>query len=946
MKTKSRLGSLDVRAILLELRPALEGAHLQNIYDIDSRTYLLKFAKKASKTLVLLESGVRLHSTKYGREDSNTFPSAFAAKLRKHLRDRRLTRCEQIGFDRVVHFEFGHESRPELTLHLFLELYALGNLILTDSSIKVIALLRQVVIKDRDSGESRCVLAVGDVYQQDALGTGGCLTLNPCQSSDMVASSSEGTKTMMRRCFPLFPPFLIEKCLAAATADPSTNSPVAIGNRIVHQLNSPQSRYAGQVVTDGQKWVDFYPNVIAGPEEEPSKDAPSPTATRGAVHFATFNEATDEYFYRMEQERLVERKRQQEEAVDKKFHAIKAEQEARITSLQERARDCLLKARLIEENIKLVEDACLVINTGLQNDLGWQDLQSLIVAERARGQPIAAAIRSLKLHQGLIELDLPCQQQSVPVDIDIRLGGFANSTRYYDLRKATLDKLERTRAAFEQAMRSAEAKVKADSKRERRRTQHLVAKRKPFWFEKFNWFLSSDRYLVLSGRDMHQNEYLVKRLLKPGDAYVHADLTGASSVIVKNHRWHEGASEEGQSLPPPEIPHRTLTEAGAFSLCFSKAWEAKIVTSAWWVRAEQVSKTAPSGEYLATGSFMIRGKKSFLPPAQLALGFGFMFLLDEESTGRHRTARLEREALYEQQSHDAKDSTPVEEATAKFLQHLSVSSPILEEGEEQGEIVVSETLATSKKSQAAARQNKGATAKGTATAQQQQQQQNIAPGKGNKTRGKHGKQRKLKEKYKDQDEEERQARMQLLHGLKPADRTDSLSMPRPEAPKSVALPNKTPLAPAASLPSSDGCGRNGVASLDTEQELNSSIIPATNEEDPIGPSELSVIDCLTGRPAEQDVLTGAIAVAAPFMVTQHYKYRVKLMPGNLKRGSAAKTCLSLIFSEHRASMTVRERELIRAVPDTELNTTMPSKVRIAASGVELSKVKRASKQKK
>jgi hypothetical protein len=38
-----------------------------------------------------------------------------------------------------------------------------------------------------------------------------------------------------------------------------------------------------------------------------------------------------------------------------------------------------------------------------------------------------------------------------------------------------------------------------------------------------------------------------------------------------------------------------------------------------------VSKTAPSGEYLTTGSSMIRGKKNFLPPAQLVLGFGMLY---------------------------------------------------------------------------------------------------------------------------------------------------------------------------------------------------------------------------------------------------------------------------------------------------------------------------------
>jgi len=30
-----------------------------------------------------------------------------------------------------------------------------------------------------------------------------------------------------------------------------------------------------------------------------------------------------------------------------------------------------------------------------------------------------------------------------------------------------------------------------------------------------------------------------------------------------------------------------------------------------------VSKTAPTGEYLPTGSFMIRGRKNFLPPHPL-----------------------------------------------------------------------------------------------------------------------------------------------------------------------------------------------------------------------------------------------------------------------------------------------------------------------------------------
>jgi len=40
--------------------------------------------------------------------------------------------------------------------------------------------------------------------------------------------------------------------------------------------------------------------------------------------------------------------------------------------------------------------------------------------------------------------------------------------------------------------------------------------RKPYWFEKFLWFISSENYLVIGGRDMQQNELLVKRYLKKG----------------------------------------------------------------------------------------------------------------------------------------------------------------------------------------------------------------------------------------------------------------------------------------------------------------------------------------------------------------------------------------------------------------------------------------------
>jgi predicted ribosome quality control (RQC) complex YloA/Tae2 family protein len=106
---------------------------------------------------------------------------------------------------------------------------------------------------------------------------------------------------------------------------------------------------------------------------------------------------------------------------------------------------------------------------------------------------------------------------------------------------------------------------------------NVVKHRKPIWFEKFIWFISSENYLVIGGRDAQQNEFIVKRHLKSGDVYVHADLRGASSVIIKNR------------VPSADIPPKTLNEAGTMSVCYSAAWDAHVIASAWWVRHDQVS---------------------------------------------------------------------------------------------------------------------------------------------------------------------------------------------------------------------------------------------------------------------------------------------------------------------------------------------------------------------
>merc|ERR1719167_2189928 len=239
--------------------------------------------------------------------------------------------------------------------------------------------------------------------------------------------------------------------------------------------------------------------------------------------------------------------------------------------------------------------------------------------------------------------------QEILVDLDLGLRAQANARKYFVQKKHAASKEKKTVESGSVALKSAEKKTKQTLK-EMATITNINKARKVFWFEKFFWFISSENYLVIGGRDAQQNELLVKRYMKPTDIYVHADLHGAATVIVKN-----------PSSDP--VPPKTLNEAGQFAVCFSAAWDSKVLTAAYWVTPDQVSKTAPSGEYLTVGSFMIRGKKNFLPPSQLTMGFAFLFCLTEDSLERHKDERKIRGL--EESKHDVKEEESVEELAEK-----------------------------------------------------------------------------------------------------------------------------------------------------------------------------------------------------------------------------------------------------------------------------------------
>ena len=81
---------------------------------------------------------MRFHTTTE-RPDKKALPSGFTMKFRKYLRSKRLEAIRQVGVERVVVFTFGTES---FVNHLVIELYAQGNIILTDHDYRILQCIR------------------------------------------------------------------------------------------------------------------------------------------------------------------------------------------------------------------------------------------------------------------------------------------------------------------------------------------------------------------------------------------------------------------------------------------------------------------------------------------------------------------------------------------------------------------------------------------------------------------------------------------------------------------------------------------------------------------------------------------------------------------------------------------------------------------------------------
>ena len=173
-----------------------------------------------------------------------------------------------------------------------------------------------------------------------------------------------------------------------------------------------------------------------------------------------------------------------------------------------------------------------------------------------------------------------------------------NAGLCYEKAKKARKKIEGAKKALEESLKKLEKLEKEKKIEEQKAIKKEVPKEKK-WYEKFHWFISSEGFLVIGGRDATSNEIIIKKHTENNDGVLHTDMAGSPFFVIKSENR--------------DIGEKTIKEAADAVVSYSKAWKLGMTTTpVFYVKPEQVSKKAKSGEYLTKGAFMIYGKTEYI----------------------------------------------------------------------------------------------------------------------------------------------------------------------------------------------------------------------------------------------------------------------------------------------------------------------------------------------
>jgi predicted ribosome quality control (RQC) complex YloA/Tae2 family protein len=598
---KKGFTSFDLAAVVHELKESILDYRVSNVYQLDYKTLLFKLHKPQKQPLqLIIEAGKRLHLTVY-RFDKPKIPPAFCMALRKNLRYSRLTNIRQQEFDRVAIFSFQTKFGK---MQLILELFGDGNIILVDNEKRILQALSYKRMRDRNILRGEAFLFAPP---------SGKNPVNIIKEEIIEEFKKNGTNEAVK----VLTRFLsiggdyAEEILLRSGIDKE---------KVCNALKE------SEVITIFSNLKNLISKVINGKLEASivldsngEYMAVMPVKLKRfdgyeLKGYSNFSEALDEFYSKSSvvEKAVTSINAEAFQREVEKLKRIMAEQEIMLTEAKEAIEMNRRIGDLIYTHSGSLQSLLDKFIIGKRNGKNFCEIVSEVLTEqKERENNVFDFFDSKKL---IINVYL----DDVHFGLDLRKNLFKNAAWFYEQSKKAKRKFEGAAAALEDSRKKLEkAKVKRKEAEILKKTLPVealkeAAKRKirpKKWFEKYRWFISSDDKLVVAGKDATSNEVLVKKYTEPTDIVLHAEVSGAPFVVIKT-----GGEEPSKQC---------LYEAGEFAASFSRGWrEGFGSVDVYWVKPEQLSKSAPSGEYIKHGAFRVSGKRNWQKGVTLKQAIG------------------------------------------------------------------------------------------------------------------------------------------------------------------------------------------------------------------------------------------------------------------------------------------------------------------------------------
>ena len=562
------LAGIELRYLVNQISEQVQGYYISNIYGInkDSILFKLHHTEKSDLFMMISTSGIWLTKVKIDQME----PNRLLKRLRSDLLRLKLKKIEQIGAERIAYFTFEGFGKEFILVG---EFFGDGNILLCNKDMKILALQHSIEVRHRK-------LSVGLDYVQPPENNLDIFNIKESNFDDLKITDLVSAKWFGRTLG--LPKKYVESIFEITNIDRKK-----IGNLLTNEEVTKIYETTKKIVLD----------VVSGNHEpvivknEKIEVLPVKLGKlEGEVTDVTsFIEGLDTIFTK----NIVEKgKSIQSSSSDKKIKDLEtqiSEQEKAIQTVKEKSKNI----------------------TNVANSLFVMVSKGIISIKDTYAQEILATNNAKLVNEKGISIII-VEDEKIKINTDSPLQSIA-SVLFNQAKKQSgaINSIQAIKEKTEKKL------AKFQNQTEAERNLVVVSEiRKKNWYERYRWFMTSDGYLTIGGRDAASNSAVIRKHLVKNDKVFHGDIFGSPFFILKDAE---------------NAPDTTMNEIAHATVCFSRAWrEGLYGVSAYWVHPEQIKKSAPSGEFLPKGSFTIEGQRNFIKSETLKLAVGIMRLEDND----------------------------------------------------------------------------------------------------------------------------------------------------------------------------------------------------------------------------------------------------------------------------------------------------------------------------